>query len=97
MPKISTDKITPGMILTKPIQGSNGMILLTEGTELNEKWIDRLATMGIDGVWVGAAEPLIPISEALAALDARFEAVLKEPYMETLKNMVRIHIEKLYA
>ncbi|MBW6486973.1 MAG: hypothetical protein K0B01_12575 [Syntrophobacterales bacterium] len=97
MPKISTDKITPGMVLTKPIQGSNGMILLAEGTELNEKWIDRLAAMGIDGVWIGASEPLMPISEALAALDVRFAAVLKEPYMETLKNMVRIHIEKLYA
>ena len=98
MPRISTDQITPGMVLTKPVTGSNGMVLLAEGTELNEKWIDRLETMGVDGVWVGgSAEQLVPIAEALAALDERFATVLNKPYMDIIKNMVRIHIEKLYT
>jgi hypothetical protein len=98
MPKIAIDKITPGMVLTKPVTGSNGMVLLAEGTELNAKWIDRLETMGVDGVWVGgAAEQPVPLEEALAALDKRVETVIEKPHMETLKRLVRVHIERLYT
>jgi hypothetical protein len=53
--------------------------------------------MGIDGVWVGGAvEQLVPLEEALSALDERFAPVLDTPYMESLKRMVRTQIEKLY-
>ncbi len=95
--KISTDQITPGMVLTKPIVGNNGMVLLAEGTELNEKWIDRLETMGVTGVWIdGTGEPPVPLAEALASLDERFATVLKEPHMEALRDIVRVHTEQLY-
>jgi hypothetical protein len=97
MPKISIDKIIPGMVLTKPVTGNNGMVLLAAGTELGEKWIDRLETMGVDCVWVeGATEQPVPIEEALLALDERFATVLDAPHMESLKKMVRTQIEKLY-
>ncbi len=97
MRKIATDNLLPGMILTKPVFGGNGMVLLAEGTELNEKWIDRIESMGIDGVWVeGKAEQTQTLEEALFALDQRFEPVVHLPYMTTIKNLVQSQIEKLY-
>jgi hypothetical protein len=98
MPKISVENLVSGMILSKPVTGNNGMVLLAEGTELGEKWIERLDAMGIDGVWVeGKTEQSVSIDEALASLDDRFETVLADPYMEMIKKLVRMQIEKLYA
>jgi hypothetical protein len=98
MPKISIENIVPGMILAKPVEGANGMVLLSEGTELGEKWIERLDAMGIDGVWVeGKTEQAVPIEEALAALDERFGPVLEAPYMRAIMKLVRLQIEKLYV
>jgi len=86
------------MVLKRPVLGSNGMVLLGEGTELNQKWIERLEGMGLDGVWVdGTAEQTVPLAEALAALDERFQMVADRRYMNEIKNAVRIHIEKLYS
>lgn len=97
MRKIAIDKLLSGMILTKPVSGSNGMVLLAEGTELNEKWIDRIESMGIDGVWVeGKSEQTETLEEALFALEQRFEPVVHLPYMTTIKNLVQSQIEKLY-
>jgi hypothetical protein len=98
MQKISVDKATPGMILKKPVIGGNRMVLLAEGTELNKKWISLLEKMEIDEIWVsGSAEQLVPIEELMAALDERFEPVLNSPYMQKIKEIVRIHIEKTYS
>jgi hypothetical protein len=98
MLKQSIDRLLPGMILTKPVSGANGMVLLAEGTELNEKWIDRLESMGIDGVWIeGKAEQVEPLEDAILALDRRFEPVVDAPYMTTIKNLVKFQIEKLYT
>lgn len=86
------------MILTKPVSAGSGMVLLAEGTALNEKWIDRLEAMGIDGVWVeGNPEQTETMEEALVALDARFEPVVDAPYMAAIKNLVKRQIEKLYT
>lgn len=97
MKKVALDKLVPGMVLAKPIESGNGMVLLAEGTALSDKWIERLETMDIAAVWVeGKTEQSIPLEEALAALDMRFEPVLGAPYMTDLKRLVRDKIEQLY-
>lgn len=98
MRKISSDKLTPGMVLAKPLTGKNGMVLLGEGTELNDRWIERIRDMQIEGIFVeGSSAPPVPLGEVIAALEERFMPVDGKPYMGLLKKIVRSHIEKLYV
>jgi hypothetical protein len=99
MPRIASDKLQPGMILAKPLVGKNGMTLLGEGTELSEKWIERIQDMDLEGgIFVeGPSEQAVPLDEALAALEARFETVRDKPYMAQIKKIVRGQIESLYT
>lgn len=97
MLRVSKDALKVGMILAKPICGQKGMVMLAAGTELTEKWIDRIQDMDVTGITVeGASEPKTSKEEAVAALDERFSAVLHAPHMDTIKNVVRKHIESLY-
>ncbi|MBN1613832.1 MAG: hypothetical protein JW950_05120 [Deltaproteobacteria bacterium] len=98
MPKIPIDKLEPGMKLSKPLVSRGGMVLLGDGTELTEKWIDRIQDMEVDGIYVdGPSEQKESKEESLAKLDARFLSVEKEPYMGRLKRIVRDYIEALYG
>jgi len=97
MPKISSDKLQPGMKLAKPIIGKNGMTLLGEGTELTERWIGNIQDMNLEGIYVeGPSEQDVPLDEALALLEQRFETVQDKPYMASIKSIVRKQIESLY-
>jgi hypothetical protein len=97
MPKIPSIKLEPGMKLAKPITAKNGMVMLGEGTELNEAWIERIRDMDIASVFIdGPALQTISREEALAGLDARFAFVEGNPQMNIIKNIVRKHIEGLY-
>ncbi len=98
MPKIASDKLVPGMRLAKPIIGKNGMTLLGEGTELTERWIGNIQDMNVEGVYVeGPSEQAVPLDEALAALEKRFETVHDKPYMALIKTIVRKQIDSLYS
>ncbi|MBP7765446.1 MAG: hypothetical protein K4445_01360 [Deltaproteobacteria bacterium] len=97
MPKISVDKLEPGMKLARPVTGPNGMVLLGEGTELTEKWIERIRDMDVAAIYVdGPPVQTLSREEALAALDARFAPVEDKPRMGDIKKLVREHIESLY-
>jgi len=97
MPKIASDKLLPGMKLAKPIIGKNGMTLLGEGTELTERWIGNIQDMNVEWISVeGPSEQDVPLDEALASLEKRFEAVDDKPYMASIKDLVRRKIESLY-
>ena len=97
MPRISIDKLMSGMVLVKPLTGKNGMVLLGEGTELTERWIERIRDMDVEGIFVdGPSEQSIPLDEALACIEERFETVQDKPHMGLIKKVVRNHIEKLY-
>jgi hypothetical protein len=97
MPKIASDKLLPGMKLAKPIIGKNGMTLLGEGTELTERWIENIRNMDVEEISVeGPSEQEVPLDEALALLEKRFETVHDKPYMASIKSIVRKQIESLY-
>ena len=92
MLKIAVLDLKPGMKLAKPL-ARGSMVLLGEGTILNETWITRIGEMDIDSVFIdGPSEQPIPQSEALRRLDERFCNVLGKPYMEQIKKMVKKHI-----
>ncbi|MCL5808297.1 MAG: hypothetical protein M1418_07100 [Deltaproteobacteria bacterium] len=97
MPKVSVEDLKPGMKLAKPLSRGN-MVLLGEGTVLNETWIARIGDMGIEAIFVeGPSEQPVPKEEAIRQLDERFRNVLSQPYMNRIKKMVKEHIEGLYV
>ncbi|MBN1546883.1 MAG: hypothetical protein JW902_09505 [Syntrophaceae bacterium] len=84
------------MVLAKPLMRGN-MVILGEGTVLNESWISRIEDMDTTHLFVeGAAEQVIPKEEALDQLETRFKLVENQPDMQSLKNLVKEHIEGLY-
>ena len=97
MPKISVDKLEPGMVLARPITGPTGMVMLAQGTQLNEKWIERIQDMDIASVFIdGPPVQAIPEEEAMANLEARFALVNDKPFMNVSKKAVTEHIKGLY-
>ncbi|EFM10513.1 metal dependent phosphohydrolase [Paenibacillus curdlanolyticus YK9] len=52
MRKVSIQQIKPGNKLAKPILQENGNVLLGAGVELNERFIERLRSLGIDMLFV---------------------------------------------
>jgi len=98
MPKVAIDKLVPGMKLSQPLTAPNGLVLLSEGTELTDKWISRIEDMNVGFVHIeGPSDPGVPREEMMARLDARFAPVETQPHMGSLKKIVRDHIETLYA
>ena len=97
MPKISIDKLESGMRLAKSVLNENGMILLSEGTELTNAAIEKLKNIDVDGVYIkGMSKPDKPFDVALAELNEKFGHVEGEQYMDMLKRVMKGHIEGLY-
>jgi len=96
VPKISVDKLDPGMKLARPVIIGN-MVLIGKDIELTETLIKKIHDMGINGVYIdGPSQQSISKDEALAQLDRRFKKVEDKPYMNVLKKLVKEHIEGLY-
>jgi hypothetical protein len=98
MPRVIVENLQAGMKLLKPVTDKNGMILLSEGTVLTDKWIERIQDMAIEVVYIdGPAQKTIPKEEELARLDERFKHVEDVPHMKLLKKLIKEHIEGLYV
>jgi hypothetical protein len=97
MPKIPVAKLEAGMKLSKPVTAKNGMVMLGEGTELSEAWVERIRDMDIGSVFIdGPPIQTVSKEEAIANLNARFAKVEGKPYMNLIKKIVKEHIEGLY-
>lgn len=97
MPKVSVDKIKPGMKLAKPIINEINVVLIGEGVELNDALIKRIKDMGLSSVYVeGISKPKKPIEEALSELNERFKKSENQPHMYLLKKIFRESIEEIY-
>jgi hypothetical protein len=98
VPKIPSDSLKPGMILSKAVTNTNGILILPEETELTDSLIRKIHNMDIETVYVkgepGAGSSL---EQMLADLDRRFSNVEKAPYMNVIKRVVKKHIEDLYG
>lgn len=62
MRKVQIGMVKPGDKVAKPIFQENGNVLLGEGVELNDRYIDRLSILGIDFLFIedGTTVDLIP-------------------------------------
>lgn len=52
MRKVQLGLVKPGDKVAKPIFQENGNVLLGEGVELNERYINRLQMLGIDFLFI---------------------------------------------
>lgn len=94
MKRVLIDRLKPGMKLAKPVVNDAGMILIGEGTVLSGAHISRLENMSISSVFVeGTSGPAKTKDELIAELDARFKKTEDEPYMATLKRIMKEVIE----
>ncbi|MGO4545895.1 HD-GYP domain-containing protein [Paenibacillus sp. 2TAB23] len=62
MRKVQIGMVKPGDKVAKPIFQENGNVLLGEGVELNDRYIDRLRNLGIDFLFIedGMTADIIP-------------------------------------
>ena len=49
MPRITLDKLKPGMKLAKPVTNQNGLVMLAEDTDLTAALIEKISDLDIAG------------------------------------------------
>jgi hypothetical protein len=97
MRKISAESAKAGMRLVKPITNESGITLFGEGSVLTDQFIERIRSMHIPFIFVeGYPAPRRPLSEELSLLDGRFRKTEHEPYMGTLKEILKEYLRTLY-
>jgi hypothetical protein len=91
MKKIPVDKIEDGMVLAKPLIGSNGNILLNEGVILKKSMISRLKNWDVPSITVQSDQEVVeevaaPVSVEINtnALDTVFKDAIKNPIMKII-------------
>lgn len=99
MPRMTPDNLQEGMVLAKPVTNANGVVMLPEGAVLTGAMIRKMSDMDVEYAYVkgGAQEGAPSLEQALSELDRRFKRVEKAPHMDTIKRIVREHLEGLYG
>lgn len=92
---------SPGMVLARSVEKSDGMVLVGEGMTLTEALIARFQSAGIASVAVkGRPFPDLPGGEDIVLktrvnLDVMFRKHRQDPLMWTLRNMIDKHLEQI--
>jgi hypothetical protein len=100
MKKIPVDKIEDGMVLAKPLMGSAGNVLLSEGIVLKQSMISRLKNWDVPVVVIQSDdEPAEEVAAPVAVefrtdeLDAKFKDVMKNPIMKIVYEATRDYFQ----
>ena len=97
MKRIPIDKATPGMVLAEPVTSQTGAVLFPQGTELAEKHIERLKTLGIEVLSiVGKSEPRMSKERYLKTVERAFTRANPNPVLLKIKEALFKHINSLY-
>lgn len=72
---ISTDKCKEGMVVAKTIQRADGSILINQGMELKQRYIDKMREIGIRQIYIEYDLFLKPKMQNLVNEETRQEAV----------------------
>jgi hypothetical protein len=98
MQKIALEKAAEGMVLAKPIVRENGLVLMGEGTELNEQLIERLKGLDITKVTVKGrplgGEDGKSVEVLIAELEERFAPVLSDKLCVQIKDIINKDIKR---
>jgi HD-GYP domain-containing protein (c-di-GMP phosphodiesterase class II) len=63
MRRITLDEIKPGMYLIRPLFSDDGKVLLHEGIEIKERYIQSLRNLGFTNLFVGEPENILGLEE----------------------------------
>ena len=101
---VSLDELRSSMILAKPVYNLQGILLLDEGTEIDEKKIWIMKSWGVDQVWVEGgsegekekdAKPEKEMKHAIRKeLKGKFYEVLGDRVMVEIMRVARKQLEK---
>ena len=107
MPRIRTDLLTAGMVVSRDVANIDGMLLIPSGTTLTERQVGILQAWGVTDVEVQASEaapeldPLARMSpEAVAALKSELRKIFwrtsdSDPvFLEILQVLLRRRARK---
>lgn len=84
MRSITLDEIQPGMYLSRPLMTADGKILLSEGIEIKERYIQYLRKQGLTSLFIG--EPAV---EATVKAEKRFyDAKQQKQAMDDAREVV---------
>ncbi|MFC1584368.1 hypothetical protein ACFL5V_02345 [Fibrobacterota bacterium] len=104
MKKIPLSEVQDGMILAKPVIGSDGKILLAEGEVLKAKMAMRLSNWGVaiayireEGEEGSSDEDGEQKAARLKMLENTFKGVLDNPNMKTIYVAIKKHIQEKEA
>lgn len=101
MQRIPLQYAEPGMVLAQSIVRDNGMVLMAEGTELNQSGIERLHRLGVGHLTV-QGEPVdmaeecggVSCSKRLERLDHLFRGYEDDQWMLTVKTFFQTYFHK---
>lgn len=100
MQKIPLKLAKPGMVLAKPVAKDNGMVLLAQGTELNESALERMERMNIERIVIEGELPDLDgagagtnYGQILDKLDHLFRKHEKDAWMMKLKKGFRHYLQ----
>ncbi|MCP4546322.1 MAG: hypothetical protein GY835_07645 [bacterium] len=93
MQKLGIKHWQPGLVLAKPVENDNGMILAAQGAELTDKTLSILENRGVTVIYVEGHPVDLPgqhpmaLEERLASLDRGFANHDDNDFMMRIKNM----------
>ena len=85
------------MQLSRHAVNNSGVMLLERGTMVTEEMIGKLRNAGVRHLFVAGKPDDAGLHEMLSALGERFALTKDKPHMGTLKDLLREHIEDIYA
>jgi hypothetical protein len=99
MKQISIEKAEAGMVTAKPVTDARGNLLVKEGTELTEVWIERLRNRGVQALHIESedAGPKRGDAEIRTELDSVFGDVIRDDLMLKIKAAAYNYLVKKYT
>lgn len=98
MKKIKTNIAVPGLKLANPVENEAGMVLYGTGMEITEQMIAKLKTLNIEAIYVEGMEELrFSKDDYFKIVDTAFSKVGDSTTMNTLKQAMHKHIDRLYS
>jgi hypothetical protein len=97
MASLKLQQLALGLIVAKPVYNLHGLLLLNEGTILNEKNIVMLKTWGVNQIWIEAMEGTENNKklQPTEALKLKIEKTLAEKFSEELENPIMVEIMRV--
>lgn len=93
---IPVEEIEDGMILTRPVENENGMVLCGAGTKLTLKHISRFHSRGVLSVFIKAEIEISPLEldEKIKEATSRFSAISdSDTFDGRLKKVVLTYLQ----